>query len=226
MAKRLPFAIYILFLVASIARAQDPVKVSPEHYKVEIDNDQVRVLRHTGGAKAKDPMHAHPANVVIYLTDADYKTTDKAGKSTEGHRKRGDFVWNDATSGHTRESLSDKPFEIIQIELKPGKSRQKSAAVALDPVKLSPSFYKVEFENDSVRIIRAKRPPHSKVPMHAHPSYAAVYLTPVHQKTTDSEGKVSDSVRKSGDVSFNKPLQHAEENISDQPFEAVIVELK
>src|SRR5512141_2482986 len=201
MTKRVAFAICILFLATSIARAQDPVKVSPEHYKVEIDNDQVRVLRHTGGANAKDPMHSHPANVVIYLTDADYKTTSADGKTAENHRKRGQAAWNEAVK-HSRENLSDKPCEIMQIELKPDRSRQKSAAGALDPVKLSPSFYKVEFENDSVRIIRAKRPPHSKVPMHAHPSYAAVYLTPVHQKTTDSEGKVSDSVRKSGDVSF------------------------
>lgn len=215
----------ILFLAASIARAQDPVKVTPEHYKVEIDNDQVRILHHTGGAKAKDPMHAHPSNVVVFLTDADYKTTSADGKTAENHRKRGQAAWNEAVK-HSRENLSNKPFEIIQIELKPGRPHSQAASAALDPVKLSPSYYKVEFENDSVRIIRAKRPPHSKVPMHAHPNYAAVYLTDVHQKTTDADGKVSESNRKAGEVSFNKPLQHAEENISDQPFEAVIVELK
>lgn len=226
MTKRVSLAMGILFLVASIARAQDPVKVSPEHYKVEFDNDQVRVLRHTGGAKAKDPMHAHPKNVVVYLSDADYKTTDKTGKTTEGHRKRGEVVWNDANSGHTRESLSDKPFEIIQIELKPGRSRQQPSDKSLDPVKLSPAYYKVELDNESVRIVRAKRAPHSKVPMHAHPTYVSVYLTDVHQKSTDADGKVSDVTRKAGEVTFNKPLQHAEENISDLPFESLIVELK
>lgn len=225
MTKRFRFAICVLILAASAARAQDPVKVTPEHYKVEIDNDQVRILRHTGDAKAKDPMHSHPSNVVVYLTDADYKTTSANGKTAENHRKRGQAAWNEAVK-HSRENLSDKPFEIIQIELKPGRSHSQPASAALDPVKLAPSYYKVEFANDSVRIIRAKRPPHSKVPMHAHPNYAAVYLTPVHQKTTDADGKVSDSIRKAGEVSFNKPLQHAEENVSDEPFEAVIVELK
>ena len=225
MTKRALIAMGILLLAANIARAQDPVTVSPEHYKVEIDNNQVRVLRHTGGAGAKDPMHSHPANVVVYLTDADYKTTSSDGKTAENHRKKGMAAFNEAVT-HSRENLSANPFEIIQIELKPGRGKQQPVPAALDPVKLSPSYYKVEFENDSVRIIRAKRPPHSKVPMHAHPNYVAVYLTNVHQKTTDTSGKTSDSIRKPGEVSFNKPLQHAEENISDQPFEAVIVEWK
>ncbi len=205
--------------------AQDPVKASPEHYKVEVDNDQVRVLRHTGGAKASEPMHEHPSNVVVYLTDADFRTTLAGGKATEGHRKRGQVVWNDALK-HSRESLSNSPFEIIQIELKQGRSRPQPATNLLDPVKISPAYYKVEMENDSVRVVRANRAPRSKVPMHAHPFYVAVYLTDVHQKTTDAEGKITEATRKAGEVSFNKPLQHAEENLSDQPFEAVLIELK
>ena len=38
-------AVLALALVTTSASAQDPVKVDPKHYKVEFENDQVRVLR-------------------------------------------------------------------------------------------------------------------------------------------------------------------------------------
>src|SRR5689334_15814444 len=124
MNKIVSFTICGLILAVSVARAQDPVKVAPDHYKVVIDNDQIRVLRHTGSAGAKDPLHEHPSNVVVYLTDADYKTTSADGKTAVNHRKRGQAAWNEAVK-HSRENLSKEPFEIIQIELKPGRSHSQ-----------------------------------------------------------------------------------------------------
>ncbi len=54
-----------LVLAAAIAAplvviAQDPVKVDAKHYKVEFENDQVRVLRITYGPGEKSVMHEHP----------------------------------------------------------------------------------------------------------------------------------------------------------------------
>src|SRR4029078_3954504 len=43
-------------LAASSAFAQDPVTVDPKHYKVMLDNDQVRVLKIQYGAKEKSVM--------------------------------------------------------------------------------------------------------------------------------------------------------------------------
>jgi hypothetical protein len=51
------------------ARAQDPVKVAPKHYKVEFENEQVRVLRVHLGPKESMPMHEHPPAVLTFLTD-------------------------------------------------------------------------------------------------------------------------------------------------------------
>ena len=64
------------------------------------------------------------------------------------------------------------------------------------------------------------------MPMHAHPDYVAVNLTDSHQKITDADGKINDVTRKAGDAAFTPSLKHAEENMSDKPFEVVIVELK
>ena len=100
------------------------------------------------------------------------------------------------------------------------------AARAQDVVKIDPKEYKVEFENDQVRILRGTRAPHSKVPMHEHPDYVVVYLTDVHQKVTTPDGKVTEATSKAGDVAFKKGLTHSEESLLDKPVEVILVELK
>ena len=47
----------------------DPISVDPKHYKVEMENDQVRVLRISYGSREKSVMHGHPNSVAIFLTD-------------------------------------------------------------------------------------------------------------------------------------------------------------
>jgi quercetin dioxygenase-like cupin family protein len=47
-------------LSAAPAYAQGAVKVDSKHYKVELENDQVRVLRIQSGPGEKSVMHSHP----------------------------------------------------------------------------------------------------------------------------------------------------------------------
>jgi hypothetical protein len=49
--------------------AQDPVRVDPQHYTVEFENDQVRVLRIRYGPHEKSVMHGHPAGLAVFLAD-------------------------------------------------------------------------------------------------------------------------------------------------------------
>ena len=50
-------AVVALFAVAVVpARAQDAVKVDPKHYKVEFENEYVRIVRATFGKGARAPM--------------------------------------------------------------------------------------------------------------------------------------------------------------------------
>jgi quercetin dioxygenase-like cupin family protein len=97
--------------------AQDPVKVDPKHYKVEFENDQVRVLRITYGPGEKSVMHGHPANVAVFLTNGRAKFTLPDGKSEAVPVKAGTFAY-DAGGDHLPENVGDKPFELILVELK------------------------------------------------------------------------------------------------------------
>src|SRR6476660_9262236 len=45
---------------------QDPVKLDPKHYNVEIENEQVRVLHVNYGAREKSVMHSHPDGVAVF----------------------------------------------------------------------------------------------------------------------------------------------------------------
>ena len=96
---------------------QDPVKVDPKHYKVELENDRVRVLRISYGPREKSEMHGHPATVAIFLTDGRFKFTYPDGKTEEIETKAGQ-VQSFPAFAHLPESLTDKPFEAIAVELK------------------------------------------------------------------------------------------------------------
>jgi quercetin dioxygenase-like cupin family protein len=123
--RRITVAASLIFaLHFAPAMAQDPVKVDSKHYKVEFENDRVRVLRVKYGPHEKSVMHEHPANVAVFLTDASTTFTTPDGKTVAGDIKAGTVQW-DAGSKHLPENVGDKPFEVILVELK-GKKHSKA----------------------------------------------------------------------------------------------------
>jgi quercetin dioxygenase-like cupin family protein len=79
----------------------------------------------------------------------------------------------------------------------------------------------VEIDNAWVRVLRVKEAPHEKIPEHQHPASVAVYLSDIHQRVNGTEVN-----HKAGDVAWLDAGKHAEENLSDQPLEYVLMELK
>ena len=95
----------------------DPVKVDPKHYKVEFENDKVRVLRISYAPGEKSVMHYHPDSVAVYLTDGKTRMTTPDGKSQELPAKAGASSWAPAGS-HLPQNVGDKSFEVMVVELK------------------------------------------------------------------------------------------------------------
>jgi len=97
---------------------QDSVKLDAAHHTVELDNDQVRVVRVKLGAHQSTPIIEHPRNaVLIFLTDQETKTTDAAGKMENSKHKAGEAVW--ATPGTMKmENVGNAPLEMIVVEIK------------------------------------------------------------------------------------------------------------
>jgi uncharacterized RmlC-like cupin family protein len=192
------------------------------------ENDQVKAVRALEKAHVKGKAHEHKVNrVMIYLQSGSQRFEYQDGRKPEVFDwKAGQVNWSPASGMHAPEVISDAPFNIVEIELKkPGVHTTVSSA--LDPVKIDPKHYKVEFENDQVRVLRVRIGAHETAPMHEHSlNRATVYLTDQNFRVTTKDGKVESTQHKAGDVAWGTPLTHKEENMSDKPFEAVVVEVK
>lgn len=116
MFRLLASALFIMSL-ASVALAQDAAKVDPNHYKVEFENSQVRVLRAKLGPHEKSIMHRHPNAVAIFVTDVNGKFHFPNGTSQDVSSKAGEALWTPAIT-HQPENIGDQPMEVILVELK------------------------------------------------------------------------------------------------------------
>jgi len=202
--------------------------LSGQDRQVPVDNDQVRVLKVVAQPHAKGQPHEHKVNrVMIYLTPGRQEITPQGGKAALLEFKAGDVRWSPASGMHTSEITSGQPVPVVEVELKKPGASAKTVNAALDPVKVVPGDYKVEFENSQVRVLRVKIGAHQKVPLHEHTlNRVVVYLTDQNATMTAPDGKTETAQHKSGEVSWGGPAKHREENLRDGPFEAVVVELK
>ena len=99
-------------------------------------------------------------------------------------------------------------------------------ALGQDPVKTDPAFNHVEFENERVRILRIRLGPGQKDSLHEHPAGIAVTLTDQHVRVTGADGVSRELRRKAGEARYLEPSVHRIENLSEAPYETILVELK
>ncbi len=111
------FAVLIFGFFAESALAQDPTIVDSAHYKVEFENEQVRVVRITYGPGEKSVMHEHPDSVEVFLTDQN-KFAFPDGKTEELTAKAGETNWVLGVKQHLPENIGDEPLELILVEMK------------------------------------------------------------------------------------------------------------
>ena len=99
-------------------------------------------------------------------------------------------------------------------------------AIAEDAVDADPERYTVEFENDKVRVIRVKYGPGEKSVMHTHGPNVAVFLTSNKTVFHLPDGTSVDASTEAGGTQWSDAEEHLPENLSDEPLEVVLVELK
>ena len=206
--------------------AQDPTKVAAKQCKVAFENEYVRVLHWTVSAHEKTPLHEHPALVTVSLSAGKTRFTTPDGKTREAETKAGQAMWSDPEK-HSSEDLGGKPGEVIQVELKKRPAAAMTTIPASeDSVKVDPKHYKVEFQNDRVRVLRIKYGPKEKSVMHSHPANVAVFLADGQSKFTLADGKTSEATFKAGEAQWADKEKHLPENLAVRTFELILVELK
>jgi mannose-6-phosphate isomerase-like protein (cupin superfamily) len=98
-------------------REKDAVRVDPEHYQVDQENDRVRVLRARYGPHEKSVMHSHPAVVAVFLKDCRFRMTGPDGHS-EVREMRAGQVYCVGPEEHLPENLTGETVDVILVELK------------------------------------------------------------------------------------------------------------
>ena len=101
-------ALALSCLAATSAFAQDVLQAAPDHYKVRVDNADVRVIENVLKPGEKDAMHTHPAGW-YYVTQPGKMKVVRADGSTE--------IW-DAKAGEASCS-SVKPFWPLVTQRSP-----------------------------------------------------------------------------------------------------------
>jgi hypothetical protein len=203
-----PFAL----LLTSGLSAQNPP--APATITPRLDTPQARVIVAT--LQPRTPSIARNGHAtdrgLIYLDDGKMTRND-GDPSTTIEFHRGDVRWRPASGAYTAENISDHPIRILEIDLK-GAPAGPAPVSKLDPVAVDARHYKVEFENEHVRVLRVHYEPREKGQTHEHIlNRVVVYLN-------DQPGAKADDARMAGAAT------HAEENASDQPADRIAVELK
>jgi quercetin dioxygenase-like cupin family protein len=217
MIVRMPNAAWMLLLAAAPLLAQDGVK---------FDTSEVRVIAAVNSPGQRSALHKHDVNrVMIYLDDGHMELTDPQGKVEDVRWNAGDVRWSPAGGPHTSANVGSTTYRIIEVELKNGPGAMPENP--LDPVRVDPERYKVEFENPQVRVLRARYGPKETGVLPEHIlNRVIVPLTGQDMKVTTPVGKVTTVQGVAGGVAMGGPAKHQEQNQSLLPFEVVVVEIK
>jgi len=110
-------ALFAALFIGLTAYAQDPVKTSPQYYKVLLENDRVRMFEYRLKPGEKEPMHSHSAGVIYWLSGAKLRITFPGGKSEERKVVTGSAVSRDPVT-HAVENIGDTEAYAIAVDLK------------------------------------------------------------------------------------------------------------
>jgi quinol monooxygenase YgiN/quercetin dioxygenase-like cupin family protein len=126
-AMTVTLGLLVFLTTSSPARAQDPVPIYPENYKVLFENDRTRVIDFRLARGAKEMSHAHPAHVVHVLAPFRIRFTFPDGSTKVREAKAGDILFSDPVT-HASENIGDTDAHGILVELKEGPAASARAA--------------------------------------------------------------------------------------------------
>ena len=207
---RFAIAVFVFALTLGAQNPPAPAAITPK-----LDTPQARVYvatlqPHTPSISKT----GHATNrVLIYLDNGVMTRQEGEGAVQKIEFHRGDVRWRPISGAYVSENISDHPIRILEIDLK-GKQAGPAPVSKLDVATVDAKHYKVELENDQIRVLRIHYDAHDKGAEHEHIlNRVVVYLN-------DQAAAKADDVRMAGAAT------HTEKNDGDQPADRIAVELK
>lgn len=158
-----PAALALMLVLGSVpAAAQDPLTTIPEAYKVQFENDWVKVVRVHYAAGVKLPVHTHSPGTTayVYLSDSDGVVFRHEGGSsravTRPPVKAGSMrVAAGGSETHNAENPAATPSDFLRVQFKTDAKgvRNLRRRIARDTAGAAP-LVKEEYANAQMRIWR------------------------------------------------------------------------
>ncbi len=199
----------------------DAVAAAPDHHKVILENDAVRVLEARVPLHSKEPPHTHPWPSVFFEQTSG---RDEPWKTVNIRWSQGGPSKGFESSDRDRHNLL---IEIKTVDCQPAPALDLPST---DAVKIHDPNLTVVLENDYVRVLSVRIPPGEKEPWHTHtwPAVVVYFSLPPSQRFLKDGTKTARPELKEMQVTYDPSSQplHSVENLGTVPYQAYRVELK
>jgi quercetin dioxygenase-like cupin family protein len=214
-------------------QSKDPLKVAPKAYKLEFENEWVRVMRVRYEAREQIPEHYHTerASAYVYLNDAGpvvFKHKDLPyGDIQRAAVKAGTFrVYRGVKEVHAVENASDTFSEFLRVEFKTEPLNQNSLRGKFhrEVVAAGESFRKVQFENEQIRITRLVIAPRKTMDQSTNASEPALLVALTKSKLQKGKTRINLEIGKTRWLGVGQKEELG--NVGDAPVELLRFEFK
>jgi hypothetical protein len=199
----------------------DAVAAAPDHHKVILENDAVRVLEARVPLHSNEPPHTHPWPSVFFEQTSGL---NEPWKTVNIRWSQGGPSKGFASSDHDRHNLL---IEIKDVDCQPAPTVDLPDT---DAVKIHDPNMTVVLENAYVRVLSVRIPAGEKEPWHTHtwPAVVVYFTLPPSQRLTKDGKKTPRAELKELQVTYDPSSQplHSVENLGTTPYQAYRIELK
>ncbi len=225
-------------LLTGAALAQDPLKVAPNNYKLEFENDWVKVVRVHYGPNEKIVAHDHnpTAAAYVYLSDSGpviFKHINLSyGAITRAAVKAGSFrVYKSVKEVHEVENPNDTPSDFLRVEFKtePLGDNKLRGKFFREETPAGENFSKIQFDNEQIRITRliVAAGKSADVSATATEPTLLIALTPARLKAKNAKGKTTKLTLETGKAGWLPIGEKRQfENVGDSATELLRFDFK
>lgn len=140
---------------------QDPTKTLPKSYKVDFENDRVRIVRVHYDANGKLPEHEHPGGITIYFyfnasPGVLFQHDDGVPITRPAVQPGAIRIGSGPPENHTVTNLADKPTDFIRVLVKNSDIGTSGRPMTRMPPNV------MEYDNRFVHVSRINVQPGSK----------------------------------------------------------------
>ena len=221
----------LLLLIVSCSGSKEklllPEEVSPDVYKVLLDNEDVKVLEVTFEPGQSDNMHDHYPVTFYLLQGGKAQVTLPDGTVNEGEFPTGFTGHNTEKVRHQVKNIGENTIKILLVERKKSHPTSGSKEKLILPEEVSPDVYQVVLENDDVKVLNVTFAPGQGDNVHEHGVITYYGIKGGKLQNTLADGTVKEMEVPDGFVGHgNNIVKHQMENVGDDTVRVIIVEHK